>query len=285
MIAPNTSNDSLPIRRETLNMKDMLYSFALQWKRPWLWKRSNQLDHTIIHIVNPVKGGKQLFSRLIKKFKYIEATESNRNIQQIASHIKDVWKCDKNNTLIMSVRKKSNRHPDGSAKMLYDLQNALGNWNNRLIIDPFDETDKRIGSGMDVVLCDDFIGSGSTMHKRIDSIKATMPSSSRLYVVTLAAMKDSKHRYFPDSDIEIYSPVWLEKGIDDKLSEAIMLQMEQGLAPKYKSEKIKDCSMGYGKTGSLYFNEEYRIPNNVYPIFWWGLLNGGIPFRSLFLRS
>ena len=36
---------------------------------------------------------------------------------------------------------------------------------------------------------------------------------------------------------------------------------------------------------TLYYNEQYRIPNNVYPIFWWGKLSDGSNLDSIFLRS
>ena len=276
----------LPIRSSTMDVKDLFYSIRLLWRHQWLWERSNELDETIVKILRPVDGGKRLFARLIHKFKYVGRNESNKGISLIAGHIKDVWKCDKNQTLIMAVKLKRNRHPDGSSKMLYDLRTALKDWDDRLIIDPFNDKDNRLTKGFNVVLCDDFIGSGSTIDKRIKALKAVMSSSTKIYVVSLAAMKESVSRYFSKfNNVDVFSPIWLEKGIKDGASAAIMLEMEKRLAPKYKGESLEDCSLGYGKAGGLYYNEDYRIPNNVFPIFWWGLLINGEPFKSLFERS
>lgn len=281
----NIDNTPLPIRSSTMDVKDLFYSIRLLWRHQWLWGRSNELDETIVKILRPVNGGKRLFARLIHKFMYVGRSESNKCISMIAEQIKGVWKCDKNQTLIMAVKLKKNRHPDGSSKMLYDLQTALKDWNDRYIIDPFNDKDIRLASGFNVVLCDDFIGSGSTIDKRIKSLKAVMPASAKIYVVSLAAMKESVPRYISSyNNVAVFSPIWLEKGIKDGTSIAIMLEMEKRLAPKYKGESLENCSLGYGKAGGLYYNEDYRIPNNVYPIFWWGLLVNGQRFKSLFER-
>lgn len=278
-------NTPLPIRSSTMEVKDLFYSIRLLWRHKWLWERSNELDETIVKIIRPVDGGKRLFARLIKKFKYVSRNESKTSISLIAKQIKDVWKCNKNNTLIMAVKLKDNVHSDGSSKMAYDLRTALQDWDNRYVIDPFNEKDKHLASGFDVVLCDDFIGSGSTVDNRIKALKDVMPDSAKIYVVTLAAMKESYTNYFSNyHNVEIFSPLWLEKGINDGTSITIMLNMEKRLAPKYKNEKLKNCTLGYRKAGGLYYNEDYRIPNNVYPIFWWGLLVNGQPFKSLFER-
>ena len=279
------NNTPLPIRSSTMEVKDLFYSFRLMWRHQWLWERSNELDETIVKIIRPVDGGKRLFAKLIHKFKFVSSKESDTCIALISKQIKEVWKCDNNKTLIMAVRLKRNTHPDGSSKMLYDLQNALKDWNDSLIIDPFNDKDNRLNSGYNVVLCDDFIGSGSTIDKRIKALKAVMSASARIYVVSLAAMKESVPRYFSNyNNVDVYSPIWLEKGIKDGTSIAIMLEMEKRLAPKYKNELLHKCSLGYGKVGGLFFNECYRVPNNVYPIFWWGLLVNGQSFNSLFLR-
>ena len=76
----------------------------------------------------------------------------------------------------------------------------------------------------------------------------------------------------------------MEKGIKEPAKEHVMLNMEALLAPTFGTQKMRNCSLGYGNTGSLYYNKEYRIPNNVYPVFWWGTLADGRRFQSLFLR-
>lgn len=271
-------------RFRTLSIEDFFYSFGLQLRYHWLWKRSNKLDDTIEKVVKPVNGARRLFVKLIHKFKYIDHDHSQECINIIARYIKETWKCDQNTTLIMPVCTKTNRYPDGSLKMVYDLRTALGGWKNKMVINFFDADDSHVAAGCNVILCDDFIGSGSTMEKRIKRIRTKMSPSAKLYVVSLACMREARDSLFGNSGIYAFSPLLLDKGIKDKSGNSVMLSMEALLSPIYNKEEMAKCTLGYGGTGSLYYNEDYRIPNNVYPIFWWGYLFDGRPFNSLFLR-
>lgn len=271
-------------RTITLSIEDFFYSVSLQLRYRWLWERSNKLDDTIKKVVKPVDGAKRIFAKLIRKFKYIDRVQSQECIKAIALHIKEMWKCDQNTTLVMPVCAKTNRYPDGSLKMVYDLRTSLGGWKNKMVINHFDANDVHVAAGCNVILCDDFIGSGSTVVKRIKCIKTKMSSNAKLYVVSLACMREAKESILNMPGVYAFSPIWLDKGIKDEYGNSVMLSMEALLSPTHNKEEMVKCTLGYGKAGSLYFNEDYRIPNNVYPIFWWGNLADGRSLNSLFLR-
>ena len=279
-----SSNHPFEKRSKTLNVEDFFYSLSLQFRHKWLWEKSNQLDETIENIIKHVKGAKRLFRTLLRRFTYIDSLHSQNNLKAIAFQIKEEWKCDKETTLIMPVCTKNDRHPDGSLKMVYDLRTALGDWKGKFILNYFDANDRRISSGFNVILCDDFIGSGYTINKRIKALKGALSSGAKLYIVTLAGMEEARDTVLKQADVVYYAPIWMERGIKEQSKELIMLNMEAHLAPTYGTQKLRDCSLGYGKTGSLYYNKEYRIPNNVYPVFWWGALADGRRFQSLFMR-
>lgn len=272
-------------RTHTLDVKDFFYSFFLQLRYSWLWERSNQLDETIDKIIKPVNGARRLFFKLIRSFCYIDLVHSHASVESVAHHIKKVWKCDSDSTLIMPVCSKNHRRPDGSSKLFYDLINALGTWDGSMMTSFFNDADSNISNGCNVILCDDFIGSGATMAKRVQKLQKNMQPGAKLYVVALAGMKDARDKVLNRLGTISYAPLWLDKGIKDSKNETIMVGMESLLSPTYKNEILEKCSLGYGKAGTLYYNEDYRIPNNVYPIFWWGALAGGKSYNSLFLRS
>ncbi len=278
------SEKILEKRAIKLNPNEFLYSLSLQLRFHWLQERSNKLDETVARIVVPINGAKRLFNKLIRRFKYVDRLHSQTNLEKIANQINNVWGCCTQTTLIMPVCSKRHKSPDGSYKMIYDLRNALGVWNGELIRSFFDLEDPHLRSGFDVILCDDFIGSGTTIEQKMSILRDTMTPEAKLYVVSLAAMKKARDRVLTRPEISFYTPLLLDQGINDSKDESIMRNMEALLAPTYNNQKMEKCSLGYAKTGSLYYNEDYRIPNNVYPVFWWGEMADGEAFNSLFRR-
>lgn len=80
----------------------------------------------------------------------------------------------------------------------------------------------------------------------------------------------------------------LKKGISDhfegdqlKENIAAVTNMEKQLD---KPKKVKRFSMGFMQSESLYNLADTNIPNNVFPIFWWRYLIGGVPRKRIFQR-
>lgn len=280
--------DPLDIRKDkALSANDYYYALKMQSKYEWLIQYSNKLE-TTISILLTDGSRKDLFAKALKKFIYVDREKSHDNTLNIVNQIENVWKCDKNDTAIVAVRKITNKHPDGSDNLLYNLQDELKQWKSSRFINVFDLDIKCVTNSKNLVLCDDFIGSGGTIEDRILDMKAKFGDTKNIYVVSLGAMHISRNRFVGFRNVKVYSPVWVKCGLDhgaDSNDRSLMLEMEESLAPKYKDYTLKTMSLGYKESGALYFNEEYRIPNNVYPIFWWGKLVDGLNFNSIFLRS
>lgn len=276
-------------RKNTLLTKDdYRYSIKLQLKYGWLCKYSNQLDETISLLLTD-NDRRKLFRKLIHEFKYIDREASQDYVLDIASVIQNRWQCKPNESVIIAIRKMCNHHPDGSVNVIYKLQDILKEWKSSRFLNGFDLESKYVKNAKNIILCDDFIGTGGTMEKRIDDLSRVVSPTQKIYLVSLAGMKEARTNILDSKKITYFAPIWLDKGFatDDTANKdcSTMLKMEELLSRKYKDYKLEIMSLGYKKSGGLYYNEDYRIPNNVFPIFWWGLLNNGQPFRSIFLRS
>ena len=280
--------EPLDMRRNTrLDKEDYLYSLKMQYCYGWLCKYSNQLDETISVLLTD-KYRKNLFRSLIRKFKYVDRDTSQNLLNDIASVIQYKWRCNPNDSVIMAIRKMSNPHPDGSMNIIYRLQDLLKDWKSSRFINVFDLDNKYVKNSKNIILCDDFIGTGGTMGKRIDDLYNVISSSQTIYLISIAGMKEARTNVLDQKKITYFAPIWLDKGFStDTPNEDCtrMLQMEDLLAKKYKEYTLETMSLGYNKSGGLYYNEDYRIPNNVFPIFWWGKLRNDQPFKSIFLRS
>lgn len=287
-IAKGYEFEPLDIRHDkTLSSKDYYYALKMQSKYDWLIQYSNKFETTISSILTD-DSRKELFSRALKKFIYIDRNKSHDNILSIVNQIENIWTCNKNDTAIVAVRKTTNKHPDGSDNLLYNLQDELKQWKSSRFINEFDLDIKCVINSRNLILCDDFIGSGGTIENRIKEIKTKFGETKNIYVVSLGAMQISRKLLDGYRSVNVFTPVWVKCGLDhtaDSRDRSLMLEMEKQLSPKYKEYTLKTMSLGYKESGGLYFNEEFRIPNNVYPIFWWGKLVDGTNFDSIFLRS
>ena len=101
-------------------------------------------------------------------------------------------------------------------------------------------------------------------------------------------MKKFSEKQFMHSVEDLYSHIWLLKGIsemapEDKKERYIseMLSLESKLSWKDKQHNL--YSLGYKQSETLFSIESTNVPNNVFPIFWWKHLAYGNE-RSTILR-
>lgn len=269
-----------------LSAEDFHYSLKLGLKHKWLNRYSNQLDETIYQLLDN-RNKKRLFKKLLDGFIYISKDRSQELIDLIVKHILNVWNCNPEDTIIIGIKKENNPHPDGSSVLLYRIKNGLYDWRSDHFLNEFSKEIIEKYKNYNIILCDDFIGSGSTIYNRVHLAISLQNPKKKLYVVALGAMRQAEEKVLKTSKVKYFVPVWVNKIINHDVNSkdcALMLEMEEQLSERYKNYKLKDMSLGYKQSGALYYNEEYRIPNNVYPIFWWGLLKNKEFFNSLFLR-
>ena len=272
-----------------LTRKELDYAIALIMRRPWLQDRSGQLEETIAKVVSKVSGADKLFKTLIYRFSFVSKEESDRRLGLLIKQFEEQWNVPKDTTVIMAVCKIGNEHGDGSQRLLADLKRDMTRWDENRFYDKFDTSNKRIQGGYNVILIDDFVGSGGTVGKRIDELLRVVSPNAKIFIASLGATKISKSylaQKYPQ--VPFYAAEYVKMGFNPDASshkKQIMLEMESCLSKKYKSYEMKQYSLGYNNTCSVYYNAAYRIPNNVFPIFWWGKLSNGDDFHSLFLRT
>jgi len=272
-----------------LTPQELDYATGLVMRHSWLQGRSQQLEETIAKVVSKVNGADKLFRSLINRFIFISKADSEERLSLLIKQFEEQWQVPVDNTVIMAACREENSHGDGSQRLLADLKRDMTKWDENRFYDKFDTLNKRIQKGYNVILIDDFVGSGETVGKRIDDLLGVVSPPARIYIASLGATKISKaylKQKYPQ--IPFYATVFVKRGFDPKISihkKNIMLEMEALLSQKYKSYEMERFSLGYNNTSAVYCNEAYRIPNNVFPIFWWGKFSNGETFRSLFLRT
>lgn len=217
---------------------------------------------------------KKLILYLIHKFLYVDSKKADEYCGTITHKITEEWGLQPINTTITASC--DNANPDGSQLMVQKLKNRFPfHWQEFDFSNSLpDALYNKINSGDNLVICDDFVGTGSTMVRKIEYalkvINERQLENVQIYIVSFAAMQFSKAAIaYP-----FFSCEWLLKGISETLTgdnltvaTRIMEEMESILKPKISNRYLP--KFGYQRSESLYNYENDNIPNNVFPIFWW----------------
>lgn len=217
---------------------------------------------------------KKLILYLVHKFLYVDSNKADEFCGMIVRQITEKWGLQPRNTTITAACDNSN--PDGSQLMVQKLKNRFPfHWREFDFSNSLPEAlYKKLNSDDNLVICDDFIGTGLTIERKtryaLNVIRERGLENVQLYIVSFAAMQFSKTVItYP-----LYSCEWLLKGISETLTgdnlivaTKIMEGMEGLLRPRIGRQYLP--KFGFKRSESLYNYENDNIPNNVFPIFWW----------------
>lgn len=282
-------------------MKDMskeqfsAFAALLQTQR-WLSDKSDVLT-TLWFDDCATPDEQALVSDLISRFKYVSAKEFVEKMNDLVLEIITIPYLDPKETIIAAMA--SDGGPDSSQALVQNIKVKLQQegWGEALIVNTFGQTyrkSKEDGfSRKNVILVDEFIGSGRTVIGRVDEINRVFKNNGQdinVFVcvifsstVGISAIEAKNIKlYYTESVVRGISDFENEKDIESKMDS--MIQIEKRFAEEYGTHKLSECSLGYGKAESLIGIENFNIPNNVFPIFWWGKYGDGNKRKTLFSR-
>lgn len=231
----------------------------------------------------------ELICNLLTRFKYVDSKELKKAGVQVADHIINSWGLTSKGTRIVAVS--DNREADGSQMFIQSLKNKFveNKWQEYNFINNIGDGKRLTRKNYNIILLDDFIGTGETIERRVNWFKNEISGKENvtIRVVCLAAM-DIARQKLDELKLEYYSPIWLKRGISDHfkgsdLKSAItdMKRLESEFEPVYNGQRLP--SFGFKKSEALFTIEAFNAPNNVFPIFWWPVLKRYI-FRKTLLK-
>lgn len=244
----------------------------------WVRDREAQLIELLYSLLQDERE-RDLIEELLGKVIYLDDDDSRAKTREIANHITNVWRCSEEDTLIVGANKKEKA--DGSAVLLYGLRNVLGWKESRLKLTC--KNIQEIPDVKNVVIADDFTGSGQRMHDIIGYVRTRLPDA-RVFFVSIGLMKSVVKRCYPNVlEYTYFAPIILTPGLNYANNKRTMLmtQIEEYLASRWKSYSLEMYHLGYKESRALYWNRQFRVPNNVFPVFWWGERKDGSIFHSL----
>lgn len=136
-----------------------------------------------------------------------------------------------------------------------------------------------INDKTDVVMVDDFVGTGETAVSAIDFIHELRPDlkdNSHIIMFTIAAMHEGIKR-LEDNGVKTYCTLERRKALSEEMDQPLRktcMEIMNGI--ENKLGKVKpECHFGYHQSEALISME--RCPNNTFPVYW--LKHGIAPYE------
>lgn len=261
---------------------------------PWLRSKSEALMD-LWNLCN-TKEQQDLLNDLFKRFTFITSDRLEQISNDIVKYFSENDLTPKNTYIIATA---DQSELDGSSAGLQYLKNKFPSsqgWTTRNFYTSMQQGFECIQNKSNIILFDDFIGTGKKLTNKIQYSRKLLEEKSfkenKFIVITFAAMKFGIDNIKNETGVEVFTPTPLSKGITDfesdeiaKHKKSLMIEMESKLKSKFKRLKLRDHSLGYRESESLFQIDGYNCPNNVFPIFWWPQLDDETYRDTIFKRA
>ena len=241
------------------------------------------------------KEQQDLLKRLISRFTFIDGFQLDQIAKDIYGKTQE-WALNSTNTYISAIA--DSNEVDGSIAGLQFIKNKFPStkgWKERNFYSSITEAATKINTNDNIILFDDFIGTGKTMINKInyvvDKYKERSVKPNSIKIVSYAAMEFGVRNVHEKYDYEIYTPLPLKRGLTDfetqeslEKKKVLMISLESKLGKKFRRLKLTDHSLGYRGSETLFQICGYNCPNNLFPVFWWPTLEDGTERNTIFQR-
>lgn len=278
-----------------MNKEKFRLVFELAEQQPWILGKYDVLENLLWNECDDERK-RELLIELLHRFVHVTASNFTNHLQSLAKKIANDPALSDESTQLVAMAADSSS--DSSQYLLYALKpimERLG-WRRHKLVNRFGlsyREYKKNNKLKNIVLIDEFIGSGQTVLGRVKTIKSAYESAGvediNIIVKVIASTKQGMDVLLGES-IHLDAEVILRKGISDfydsdvvkdKLS--VMESLENTLLEEY--EDIEMPRLGYGETECLYVRDDGNTPNSVFPIFWWPFFKSGDERRTLLTRA
>lgn len=277
--------------KKKLKKEDFSRVYGLYPKQPWLCDKEPCLIE-LIELCDSLEH-KDLIIDLLGEFKYLDQKVLNSFLNFLSDCIINDSGFQEDKTIIASIT--ADDSADSSQKVLDYIKIPLFKmgWSSVITVNKFNGIPKHILKGKtQIILIDEFIGSGKTVHNRLRSTNGWPKIEFEIKFCFLAGMEYAI-KNIEDKGYEVYCPLPLKKGISERYDDSIavkaiekMKELENKLAQQINTHNLSNFSLGYNDTQALYSLESClgNTPNSVFPLFWWPRYYNDKPRNTLLTR-
>ncbi len=265
-------------------------------KQEWLGTRDREAGVTSLLRLCEDGDERALVCSLLYGVTFLTSASCQPYFEGMVNQILKNWQLPEDRTQIVATT--NDDEGDSAQAVLQALKPEFQKqgWEKVCTVNRLGKSVAKLRNRPNVVLVDEFIGTGTTIASSIRHIQScyeeamsqnNLPSEYNLHVCVLASMQEGKARV-ERLDVKMHAELPLKKGISDHLdgkeyAEACsrMLSLEAKLAPQINGRPLP--SFGWGEAEALFSTDE-NTPNSVFPVFWWSRLRNNKKRRTILHR-
>ncbi|UXV22128.1 hypothetical protein N4P55_12470 [Pseudomonas fluorescens] len=267
-------------------------------KQPWLIPKLDDLSE-ILFSECAEEASRSLIYELLDRFLYVDSAMHHSHMVELALEIASEPGISDENTQIVAMS--ADWNADSSLEIIYSLKPLMEShgWRKHSLVNRFTHALKTFNSKNqnNIILVDDFVGSGQTVLGRIKTIKTQFDGAGvknySIRVKVLASTQLGMDNLVA-AGVNVTAQKILKKGIDDYYEPDAaaehrdrMRELESLLSLNYiHGEEVRDMpSLGYNEAQATYCRENANTPNSVFPVFWWPFSVSGAERKVILIRA
>lgn len=283
--------------RINLRKSDFQAIMKLASNHRWLVDKADELSELFS---DDCKSDEQreLITKLFDRFNYFNREEWERYIYDLARKITEIPNLSPENTIISGMSQDS--APDSSQMVLQCLKVHLPKlgWGSVTLVNNMGNVYRKSKESNfkknNIIVIDEFVGSGNTAVGKRNFLEKTFNDNEKevnvfirvVFCSTVGAGKLNDEKVNFDFLKKIKRAITdYETVADIPIKLNLMREIENGFSDNFGTHKMLECTLGYGKTESLFAIEgNFNIPNSVFPFLWWPYRKNGTERNALFVR-
>ena len=266
--------------QENLNR---LFSLMVKIK----WTNSERYRDGVMGILKDCETADEFraVEHVLTDLKYCTSTDLDIASLNIAKVIQTNWNLNPQDTIIVGVAEPNKTC--GSTAFVRSIENRLPKCWEKSIHTNFVSAFRHRDGKPNLIIADDFIGTGNKLLTRIQRIKNNPKTANYvIHVAAFAGMKFGINAVATAISGRIHAEVHLDKCISGAQPPQKSLELTAGMTSIEKKifQKPGAYSFGYGQSEAAFFLEAANIPNNNFPILWWEKYADNTDRATLFTR-
>lgn len=260
-----------------------LFSILLKIK----WINSERFRNGVIGIIKECESEEQfeVIDHVLSNLKYHKSSDLEEAGITSAAKITESWGLVPQNTNIVGLADKN--ATCGSTAYLRAIEIHLSrSWGDSIYTN-FDSAFRHRKDKENLVLVDDFVGTGEKLSRKISALLNNPKTANyKIHILVFAGMNFGIEALRSLVNDSIYTHITLDKCLSTiqprEVAEKFISHMRD-LERKIFT-KSGDYSLGYKQSEAAFFLEASNIPNNNFPILWWDKYADNTERATLFTR-